>query len=122
MPAERYYVVMTSDKPDAGDLRLQMRPKHRAYLQTQTRVRIHAAGPLLAEHGETMDGTFILCSAASRADVETFVSEDPYNKSGLPAGAVIRRLNWTLGGPDESHTAVPAASDPMKSFKETNHG
>ncbi len=94
-----YFVVVTSDKPDSLDLRARIRPIHRTYLRSQRDVCLYAAGPLLSDGGERMNGSFFLCSAASRAQLEAFLAADPYSQSGLTESAIIRRLDWTLGAP-----------------------
>src|SRR6266571_2791693 len=99
MTDTKFYVVTATDKPGLAELRQQTRPAHRAYLRGQSLVQICAAGPLLEEHSEAMNGTFILCSADSRDSVEAFVAGDPYARSGLFAEVSIRRLNWTMGNP-----------------------
>jgi len=96
-----YFVVLTSDKPDSLDLRARIRPIHRTYLRTQRDVCLYAAGPLRSDEDDAMNGSFFLCGAASRTQVEAFLAADPYNQSGLTESAIIRRLDWTLGAPSQ---------------------
>jgi len=96
-----YFVVVTSDKPDSLELRSRVRPIHRTYLRAQREVCLYAAGPLRSDDGAAMNGSFFLCGAASRTQVEAFLAADPYSQSGLTESAMIRRLDWTLGVPSE---------------------
>jgi uncharacterized protein YciI len=108
-----YFVVVTSDKPDSLDLRARIRPIHRTYLRAQRDVCLYAAGPLRRDDDDAMNGSFFPCGAASRAQVEAFLAADPYNQSGLTAGAIIRRLDWTLGAPskpDKDDTTAASTS------------
>jgi uncharacterized protein YciI len=98
-----YFVVVTCDKPDSLDLRARIRPIHRTYLRAQRDVCLYAAGPLCSDDDDAMNGSFFLCGAASRTQVEAFLAADPYNQSGLTESVIIRRLDWTLGAPSESN-------------------
>ena|SRR5437870_3501023 len=106
----RFYIVTATDKPGLAELRQQTRPAHRAYLRSQSLVQIYAAGPLLEEHRDAMNGTFILCGAGSRNSVDAFIAADPYARSGLFAEVSIRRLDWTLGNPLASGDEAPTST------------
>jgi uncharacterized protein YciI len=56
---------------------------------------------LRSDDDDAMNGSLFLCGAASRTEVEAFPAADPYNRSGLTASAIIRRLDWTLGAPSK---------------------
>ena len=106
-----YFVVVTSDKPDSLDLRSRIRPIHRTYLRAQRDVCLYAAGPLRSDDGAAMNGSFFLCGAPSRTQVEAFLAADPYNQCGLTESALIRRLDWTLGSPSEPEKDDASAAD-----------
>lgn len=72
------YVVMCKDRPGAQELRRDTLDAHRAYLAAHAHpVATLLSGPLLAEDGETMIGSFFMVEAESRAAVEAWQSDDP---------------------------------------------
>lgn len=77
-----YFVVHCLDAPDALPRRLACYEDHKTYLGRST-VRILVSGPLLADDGETMIGSFFLIEAAAKAEVEAFNAGDPFRKSGV---------------------------------------
>jgi hypothetical protein len=82
------YAFILLDRPDAGDLRRQVRPEHRAYL-AQVADRIAFAGPFVADDGETMIGSLLAIDFADREDARAWLREEPFNKSGLYASVQI---------------------------------
>jgi uncharacterized protein YciI len=61
------FVITTSDRPDAGDLRDRERPAHRAYLNGEhDSVEVLLGGPFLAEDHKAMIGSLIVIEAAER--------------------------------------------------------
>lgn len=77
-----YFVVHCLDAPDALPRRLARYEDHKAYLG-KSQVRILVSGPLLADDGETMMGSFFLIEAAAKAEVEAFNAGDPFRKWGV---------------------------------------
>ena len=59
------FTFLLVDRAGAGELRLQHRPAHRAYL-AEVADRICVAGPLLADDGETMTGSLLVIDFESR--------------------------------------------------------
>ena len=70
------------DRPDSADLRLRLRPEHKAFL-AQVADRIAFAGPLIADDGETMIGSVLAIDFASRAAAEDWLAAEPFTKAGL---------------------------------------
>ena len=62
--------------------RLQHYDAHKAYLAT-ARVMTLISGPLLANDGQTMIGSFFLVEADDISDVIAFNQADPFYKAGV---------------------------------------
>ncbi|MEO0820096.1 MAG: YciI family protein [Pseudomonadota bacterium] len=74
------FVVHALDKPDALARRLAVIEAHRAHLATAPArhgVTVLLSGPLTADDGETMRGSFFLLEAPGRAAIEALFAEDP---------------------------------------------
>ena len=76
------YYIHARDKEGVLDLRLKVREDHLAYTM-QFNDRIIAAGPILADDGETMIGSVILIDLEDREAVEQYCADDPYAKAGV---------------------------------------
>ena len=91
------------DRPNAGDLRLRVRPEHKAYL-AQVAERLAFAGPLLADDGQTMVGSLLVIDFADRATALAWLSAEPFTRAGLYADAQVHAFRnlWPqrMGFPD----------------------
>ena len=76
------YALMLIDRPDAGDLRVRLRPEHKAYLAPIAE-RIAFAGPLLADDGQAMLGSLLVIDFADRAAVQAWLAAEPFTRAGL---------------------------------------
>jgi hypothetical protein len=84
-----------------GTVRAAVRDAHRKRLREHDHpVTVRLGGPTLDEKGR-MNGSLLVIEAASRADVEAFLSGDPYVEAGLYDRTEIRPWNWGLGKPEE---------------------
>ncbi|MDD0815811.1 YciI family protein [Curvibacter sp. HBC28] len=72
------------DRLDAGDLRQQVRPAHKAYL-AQVQDRIAFAGPLLDEDGQTMRGSLLVIDFPHREAALAWLAQEPFHAAGLYA-------------------------------------
>lgn len=88
------YLVIARDRPDAGDLRAQTRPRHLEYLSART-IDIILSGPILTED-ERMVGSMFVISAPDRATVEAFLAADPYAIAGLFDSVSIERWRQVI--------------------------
>lgn len=70
------------DRVDAGDLRLRVRPEHKAYLATAAD-RIAFAGPLTQDDGQTMLGSLLAIDFEDRAAAMQWLEQEPFFKAGL---------------------------------------
>lgn len=70
------------DRTDAGDLRMRVRPEHKAYLAAVAD-RIAFAGPLLQDDGQTMLGSLLVIDFEDRQSAERWMADEPFTKAGL---------------------------------------
>ena len=68
------FIIHAVDRTDALPARLENYDAHKAFLSDTSRfgVKIVMSGPLVADDGKTMIGSFFLVEAPSRTEVETF--------------------------------------------------
>ena len=92
------YALICTDKPNSSALRLEVRPKHLAYID-QHKLRIPIAGPFMSEDGQTMAGSLIIVEADSLDAAKGFSADDPYAQAGLFSHVDVRPWRWTLGAP-----------------------
>ncbi|MHC8508247.1 MAG: YciI family protein [Rhodospirillales bacterium] len=76
------YALICRDKPDHAHVRAENRPAHLEHLK-KLGGALWAAGPLLADDGETMTGSLIIVDFESPAEAEAFAAADPYAQAGL---------------------------------------
>lgn len=72
------FIIHCLDKADALPRRLAAYDAHKVYLAAPS-IGIVMSGPLVADDGETMIGSFFLVEAESREDAEAFNRMDPFN-------------------------------------------
>lgn len=82
------YTFFLLDKPGSKQLRLQLRPSHKAYL-SQVADRIAFAGPLLADDGTSMVGSLLSIDFASRNDAQEWLIDEPFTRAGVYASSSI---------------------------------
>ena len=70
------YTFFLIDKPGVKELRLQLRPAHKAYL-ARVADRIAFAGPLLADDGTSMIGSLLSIDFACRDDAQAWLTDEP---------------------------------------------
>jgi len=92
------YALICTDKPNSTPLRLEVRPRHLAYID-QHKAAIPIAGPFMSEDGQTMAGSLIVIEAGDLAAAKAFSAADPYTQAGLFSNVDIRPWRWTLGAP-----------------------
>ena len=82
------YTFFLIDKPGSKELRLQLRPAHKAYL-AQVADRIAFAGPLLTDDGTSMIGSLLSIEFASRDEALTWLNDEPFTRAGVYASSSI---------------------------------
>ena len=83
-----HFVINCTDKPDHQAVRMGNRPAHVEYLKTHFE-KVVAAGPTLAEDGESMTGSILIMQFDDFAQAEAWAADDPYNKAGLFGSVTI---------------------------------
>jgi uncharacterized protein len=86
------FAILLMDRPGTAELRLQIRPEHRAYL-AQMADRIAFAGPLTSEDGQTTLGSLLAIDFPSRADVDAWLADEPFTKAGVYEKPIIHAFN-----------------------------
>jgi uncharacterized protein len=81
------FAITCHDRPDAGTLRAETRPRHLDHLQ-RIAGAIAIAGPIL--DGDTPKGSIIIADFADLAAAEAFAAADPYAEAGLFADVTVR--------------------------------
>ena len=79
------FVIHGFDKEAGGPLRQTHYEAHKAFLSDLSpyHVTMVMSGPLTADDGKTMIGSFMLVDAPARATVEAFHHADPFYKAGV---------------------------------------
>ena len=80
------------DKPNATQLRQQVRPEHKAYL-AEVADRIAFAGPLVQDDGQTMLGSLLAIDFVSRNAAHDWLAKEPFFRAGLYASTTIHAFN-----------------------------
>lgn len=86
------FAILLMDRPGTAELRIQVRPEHRAYLAMQAD-RMAFAGPLTSEDGKTTVGSLLAMDFPSRADVDAWLQDEPFTKAGVYEKPVIHVFN-----------------------------
>lgn len=86
------FAILLMDRPETAELRIQVRPDHRAYL-AKLADKMAFAGPLTSEDGKTTVGSLLVMDFPSKADVEAWLSDEPFTKAGVYEGPIIHAFN-----------------------------
>jgi uncharacterized protein YciI len=82
------YVFHLLDRPGGLELRLRVRPEHKAYLSAVAD-RMAFAGPLTTEDGQTMIGSLLGIDFDSLDAAKAWQSNEPFTKAGLYASVSV---------------------------------
>ncbi|MNE89336.1 YciI-like protein [compost metagenome] len=61
---------------------------------------VRLGGPTLCSEDGQMNGSLLVVEAATLADVQAFIDDDPYVRAGIFERVEIRPWNWGLGNPE----------------------
>lgn len=86
------FAIVLMDRPGTAQLRIQIRPDHRAYLAKQAE-RIAFAGPLTSEDGQTTVGSLLAMDFDSRVELDAWLKDEPYTKAGVYEKPLIHVFN-----------------------------
>jgi uncharacterized protein YciI len=81
--------IVCIDKPNASDVRAKTRPAHIAYLEANS-AKLHFAGPLLSDDGQTGSGSLIVAEFDSLEAAHAFCKADPYAQAGLFESVTVK--------------------------------
>jgi uncharacterized protein len=84
------FAILAFDRPDAGTLRADTRPRHLDHIRSLGD-RVARAGPFDDEAGQPI-GSLILAEFADLSAAQAFAAADPYAQAGL--FAETRVLGW----------------------------
>ncbi|MFD2757299.1 YciI family protein [Gulosibacter faecalis] len=85
------YAIITVDKPNSVELRMELRPTHLEFL-TANVDRLLAAGAKKDAEGNPT-GSLLIVEADSLDDAQRFAAEDPYAVAGLFAETQVVEWN-----------------------------
>jgi uncharacterized protein YciI len=86
------FAILLMDRPGTADLRIEVRPEHRAYL-AKLSDRMAFAGPLTSEDGKTVVGSLLAIDFPSRADADAWLKDEPFTKAGVYEKPIIHVFN-----------------------------
>jgi uncharacterized protein YciI len=89
------FAVTCLDKPGALELRVQNRPAHLEYLNSQEPI-LRLAGPFLDGEGKGCGSLFVV-ELEDEAAARAFSDGDPFTKLGLFAEVRVHRFSKTMG-------------------------
>ena len=75
------YIFHLLDNDGVADLRIQIRPEHKAYLE-KVADRIAFAGPLKNE-SEQMIGSLLAIDFSSKQAASAWIKDEPFTKAGV---------------------------------------
>jgi len=84
-------VVRCLYRPGGAEERLHIRDVHVEYM-IANRQWLEQGGALMSSDGMTVEGMFLILRHDSREDVETFLSNEPYNRAGVFESTTIERM------------------------------
>jgi len=93
-----FFAISCIDYKGKEDLRLATRAQHMDYIAASGAM-VKAAGPYLAENGETKIGTLVILDCKDRGAAEAWLRQDPYVKAGLFERVDILPWRWSFGLP-----------------------
>ncbi|MHA1600470.1 MAG: YciI family protein [Alphaproteobacteria bacterium] len=85
-----HFAIICIDKPGSGEIRKNARPAHLEHLEKH-RPQILVTGPMLAEDGETPNGSLLILDFADMAAAKAFAAGDPYAQAGLFESVTIKQ-------------------------------
>jgi uncharacterized protein len=89
------FMVQCKDKPGHLQTRLDNRAAHLEYAKGFG-AKIVIGGPLLTDDGQTMIGSAFVFDTDDRAELDAFLTSDPYAKAGLFESVTVTRYKKVL--------------------------
>ena len=90
-----HFLLLCTDRPDAGPLRAATRETHLAYLAAHAE-QVKLGGPWLDEAGGSI-GSMLIVEGPHIGAARAFAAADPYAKAGLFAEVQVRPWKLVVG-------------------------
>ncbi|MDA0240739.1 MAG: YciI family protein [Proteobacteria bacterium] len=91
---QTYWYIRGFGKPGANDRRNELLDAHLAYFKPYDEEHFIARGAVLSDDGTLWDGSANLIALPSRADVEAFLSTEPFYSNGLYENVLVERYKF----------------------------
>jgi len=88
------FAILCHDRPDAGGLRAETRPRHLEHLE-RIGGALFLAGPMLDESG-VPTGSIVIVDMAEIESARAFAAADPYAEAGLFAKVDVTAFRKVL--------------------------
>ena len=88
------FAILCHDRPDAGSLRADTRPRHLEHLE-RIGDALFLAGPMLCEEGAAK-GSIVIVDMADLYSATAFAAADPYAEAGLFAQVEVSAFRKVL--------------------------
>jgi uncharacterized protein YciI len=88
------FAILCHDRPDAGSLRAETRPRHMEHLERIGSALV-LAGPMLGEDGAPT-GSIVIVDMADLAAAQAFAAADPYAEAGLFSDVAVTAFRKVL--------------------------
>ncbi|MEO0359215.1 MAG: YciI family protein [Pseudomonadota bacterium] len=88
------FAVVTKDKPNHLDLRMETRPAHVDFLKSSPNLKM--AGPFLNADGD-MCGSLLVIEADDLQAAQDWAAKDPYALAGLFEIVTVQAWNKVIG-------------------------
>ncbi len=89
-----HYALLCFDKPNSGELRELIRPRHLEFLKQHASV-LRMGGPLENADGGAVGAIFVI-DVEDRVGAMAFTEEEPYHKAGLYEAIIVRRWRQVI--------------------------
>lgn len=76
------FAIYAHDKPNSSEMRLRLRPSHKAYLKLAEE-KIAFAGPLLGDDGQSVSGSLLVMEFPDRNALDRWFADEPFTREGL---------------------------------------
>lgn len=90
------YIIACKDKPGVLDQRMAAIPAHIDYVGQQP-LKVVMSGPLVEDDGETVNGSFFIIEADTRAQADAFNRNDPLYAADIWSDVMISAFNKRVG-------------------------
>ncbi|MDH7641097.1 YciI family protein [Sphingomonas oryzagri] len=88
------FAIVCQDRPDAGSLRADTRPRHLAHLE-RIGDALFLAGPKLGEDGAPI-GSIVIVDMTDLESAKAFAAADPYAEAGLFSDVTVTAFRKVL--------------------------